>query len=647
MSFVPVIKQIYPDELLYSWIHRIADANGLRIKDFSNAYLGTNNAAIGSLPFDIKNEFVHLYKYLLKKPNMIDFYLSTSTAEFEAMFMTEGQQTKLVNNIFAPKNSLNTSSNGLIQSVNICPECMKEDIDIYGEAYLHRHHQMSNVATCHIHHCPLRSYIGKKGHACDYNLSDYEEIKTDIALNSLNAYTDYASSFFNVLIPCNIKVLKDVLYKQLKSEGYSAYDAYKSFIDNIEKWKYRDLISFDIERFLKVKMISAEYVSQKELLPILMYLYPNPNDVLDEIRSRNIAPLMKEYKCPNCEKKYVTTPYAFSHHFGCHNCNENLSEHEIVSKIFSNSGYQLKSEFKSLAKKVSLYHDDCGQTISITPRAFLYEGARCLCESTITFKKAKEMVELSGEYDLTEFSSSEGLCKIHSKSCGHTFEVRYRKFIKSPQCRVCFPKNMTTAYLAERIKNTTNGEYELIGEFIEQNTKIKILHHKCGQITEYTPRYYHMGAICPICNNRFSDKWEEMFNLLCEYKNEFGTAYVHKRDNYREQNLGLWCQKQRKRKKIPDYQKQKLIDIGFSFDPLEDEWNRRFEQYQRYAEEKGSPNIFKRTDYEGEHLGAWIVTQQQRYRAGKMSQTRIDKLLSVNKSIFLINNNAQESNKTE
>ena len=374
----------------------------------------------------------------------------------------------------------------------------------------------------------------------------------------------------------------------------------------------------------------------QKALPILMLLYPNPDDALNDVSSRNIEPLVKEYKCPDCGKKYVTTPYAYNHQFGCHNCNENLSEHEIVSKIFANSGYELKSEFKSLAKKVSLYHDNCGQTISIMPRSFLYEGTRCLCESTITFKDAKETVESSGDYELIEFNGGDGLCKIHSKSCGHTFEAHYRKFIKSSQCHVCFPKNMTTEYLAERIKNTTNGEYELVGEFIDQNTKIKILHHQCGQITEYRPRYYYMGVVCPICNNRFSDKWEEMFILLCEYKDEFGTASVPKRDDYKRQHLGLWCQKQRKRKNIPDYQKQKLLDIGFSFAPLEDEWNRRFEQYQRYTKEKGSPDISKKTDYEGEHLGAWIATQQQWYRAGKMSQTRIDKLLSVNKSIFVL-----------
>ena len=53
MGYIPIIKQHYPDELLYSWFYRLADINGLLIKDFSNAFLGTANANIGSLRINI------------------------------------------------------------------------------------------------------------------------------------------------------------------------------------------------------------------------------------------------------------------------------------------------------------------------------------------------------------------------------------------------------------------------------------------------------------------------------------------------------------------------------------------------------------------------------------------------------------------
>lgn len=40
MGFIPVGKKPYPDELLYSWIHRLATANSLLLKDFLIEYLG-------------------------------------------------------------------------------------------------------------------------------------------------------------------------------------------------------------------------------------------------------------------------------------------------------------------------------------------------------------------------------------------------------------------------------------------------------------------------------------------------------------------------------------------------------------------------------------------------------------------------------
>ena len=493
MGFIAILKPTYPDEILYSWVHRLATSNGLPVKDFTNAYLGTTNANIASLPYDIRNEFVPLYNNLLKKPDMIDLYLSTSTVEYEAMFMTEGQQTKMVNNVFAPKNALNTSSNGLIQAPCICPECAREDIEKYGEAYLHRCHQLSSVQTCHKHQCLLKRYIGAKGHACEYRPDDYApmDVKRDMGAN--NAFTAYSVSLFDSVKSCNIKVLKEILYDALRSSGYTAKDGYGSFIDSINKWQHRSLIDYDIERLLRVKMISAEYVTAKELIPLLMLLFPDSEKLIAEIHERFSEDLLKKYTCPDCGKSYITTPFAYDHKFGCHFCNAGKSEGEISGKIFEDSGYELKSEFQSPNKNVSLLHQACGQIISIKPRSFIFEGVRCLCESTITYKKAHEAVKASGEYELLEFNGGDDLCRIRSNTCGHTFNVRYRKFIKSPQCRVCFPKNMTTEYLTERIKNTTDGEYELVGEFVDQNTRIKILHHPCGQITEYRPRYYHIS----------------------------------------------------------------------------------------------------------------------------------------------------------
>ena len=79
---------------------------------------------------------------------------------------------------------------------------------------------------------------------------------------------------------------------------------------------------------------------------------------------------------------------------------------------------------------------------------------------------------------------------------------------------------------------------------------------------------------------------------------------------------------------------QKLKEIGFDFDPLETEWERRYEQYKRYIKETGTAEIARRKDYEGEHLGAWVETQRKWLKAGKMSAERIKKMHDLDPERF-------------
>lgn len=571
MSFIPSIKYLYPNELLYSWVHRLAKANGLIIKDFSDAYLGTNNSKIGDLQYDIRKEYLPLINSLRQSPNIISLYLSAGILGYEYLFMTKGQQTKVVQNTFEPRNTHNTKSNGLISEIKICPECLREDTIKYGEPYIHCNHQISGVHICPIHHCRLMRYRGKRGHACDYNLSDYEEIKTNKSTASENSFSVYASTLFDyssdLLIQgysSDIKSIKDILYSKLKEDGCSAKNAYTGVLEGIKAWDYKDLVDYDVVKFLRVNMITAEYISSDKLLALLMFLYPDIKDLIKEIDRRKDDPLLKEYKCLECGYTYITTPYAFNNHFGCPICNRNKSEQDILQGILDSSGYDLIGKFTSMAEKVSLLHRECGQTISMKPRSFVYEGARCLCESIITEDKAKTEIHKIGGFELLEFNGGEQPCTIKSLSCGHTFSVRYRKFIKSPQCRTCYPKNMTTKILAERIKRL-DADYELVGDFVDQDTKIKILHRPCGRTKEYGPRYFHMGARCPFCTGTYAQQWNHMYLLLCEYKKKFGKINIPRRTVYKSENLGLWVHRQRLRKNIPPNQRKKLKDIGFQF----------------------------------------------------------------------------------
>ena len=77
---------------------------------------------------------------------------------------------------------------------------------------------------------------------------------------------------------------------------------------------------------------------------------------------------------------------------------------------------------------------------------------------------------------------------------------------------------------------------------------------------------------------------------------------------------------------LRQYRFDRLTEIGFVFDPHDTEWNRRLDQYKRYIKQTGTTYISKRTDFEGEHLGAWF-----RHRN---TDIRLERCLRIRKLLY-------------
>lgn len=698
MGYIPCVLKPNPDELLYSWIHRLAEANGLSMKTFSDAYLGTYNATTGKPSIDVRTEFVSLYEHLYIKGTMKDLYMSLSTYAFEALFMSEGQQTRYINNIFRDKSNLNAFINNLFSDIKICPKCVITDIDEFGSPYLHRSHQLSGVMTCYKHNCALITYIGTKGHACDYNINDYKALQP---LKIHYNYTQYAQSLFESKAKGNIHNLKIILYNRLKEFNYSASEGYSSFIKDFNRCKYHNLFNKDIETFLKVKMINANYATAEELLPILMFIFPDVSELISKFKDN--PPIIVEYECPNCGKTYCSTIKAQKDGWDCPNCNKDDNLNKKLKRLINtigNGNYTPITDFKSLNSHLTLHHSLCGKDIKIKPRSFLFDGAKCKCENMISVETAKEKVEKITGFKLIEFTSTTNPIKVYSEECGHEFTCKYPKFINSPSCRICNPRIMTKELFSNRVKELVGNEYIIVEHFSTQKEKVVLHHTLCDTRQEYRSSAFLDGQRCKKCTSLVHKKefeilleqysnglykifsygknlctiintetgeeieitpakavqemtrvtksiilpiskpnaatvlpisaWDKGYQILCLYKEEFGHTKIAKGDTYQGYNLGSWCQIQRKEKKkgiLKEYRIKKLEEVGFIWDLLENEWNRRYEQYKRYiTSNNGNISISKRTIFEGETLGVWVEIQRKAYKSGKLSQKRFDKL---------------------
>ena len=137
----------------------------------------------------------------------------------------------------------------------------------------------------------------------------------------------------------------------------------------------------------------------------------------------------------------------------------------------------------------------------------------------------------------------------------------------------------------------------------------------------------------PTCI-KHNKKWEQTFNLMVEFKDEYGRL-PYSFETFKHVNLGTWCAYQRVRNK-KNLLEQSRIDalnsIGFIWDLDEYLWMCKYNLLKEYIEEFGKqPSV--RTVYKDVNLGAWCMVQRgcdRGYFKGKLTEERVQLLDKIN-----------------
>ena len=148
-------------------------------------------------------------------------------------------------------------------------------------------------------------------------------------------------------------------------------------------------------------------------------------------------------------------------------------------------------------------------------------------------------------------------------------------------------------------------------------------------------RLEEIGFVWNVMNieqNRLG--WDQWYELTIRYMNEFGDASAPRSYKTSEGfRLGSWQSHQRKnykkRKLSPD-RIERLEKIGFTWEKLEEQFEKGLQETLLYKEKTGNPNVPQSyKTVEGYRLGSWQSDQRKSYKKGNLSPDRIKRLEDI------------------
>jgi len=184
--------------------------------------------------------------------------------------------------------------------------------------------------------------------------------------------------------------------------------------------------------------------------------------------------------------------------------------------------------------------DECGKKIYINKRtkshANLLSGKKCnVCSKNkkLTNKEfANKIKQLVGnEYIFLEnYINIKTPIKVkhNCKDCNYNeYYVTPNNFLKNKRCNVCaikkrvLKRTKTHEQYLSQVFDLVEDEYLIIGEYINDRTKIKIKHNKCQYIYDVQAGMFLQGNRCPKCN--FSKGENKVLQFLIKNNIEFET----------------------------------------------------------------------------------------------------------------------------
>lgn len=175
-----------------------------------------------------------------------------------------------------------------------------------------------------------------------------------------------------------------------------------------------------------------------------------------------------------------------------------------VHDLFGDS-IEILTEYKTLNDKILVRFTDCGCEEYKSPSKVL-AGQRCkkckgnrISQSKIkTQEQATKELENVGCKLLSEYKGTNEKVKVFNIKCEHIYEAQYGNIVAGSGCPICHGMKDTKTF-AEILNTKYCDEYDVLGEYVNNRTKILVRHKKCGCEWEVIPKDILRDRRCPKC----------------------------------------------------------------------------------------------------------------------------------------------------
>jgi hypothetical protein len=184
--------------------------------------------------------------------------------------------------------------------------------------------------------------------------------------------------------------------------------------------------------------------------------------------------------------------------------------------------YKVVSEFLGTKKQIEVFHVECGRTfsrkrsndaiLSPCPLCFGKNSKKRKISSQSDFVRAVEEVHGGRFVILGIYSGMSKLVRAKCTRCGYESEKDPSHMLRGTGCASCkgrAPLNNET-FMAKVSSLPEGTEYELTGDYKNDETKVTMLHRKCGEKFDVEPNHFVTSETrCPYCN-RYESSGEKL-----------------------------------------------------------------------------------------------------------------------------------------